>query len=100
MLLGEVVCTEKKHIVTKDVVGLLLGEIVRPILAADKNFFPFFSVSSYVGYVLASDDLGIFCFVWRCEYSSKFSFVTEEKSTFRRKVFGLPKHNMFWEIPK
>ncbi len=62
-----------------------------PNLAADENFFPFFSVSSYVGYVPASDDLGIFCFVRRCEFSSKFLFVTEKKSTFGRKVFGGPR---------
>ncbi len=43
-------------------------------------FFPFF-VSSYVGYVPARDDLGIFCLVWRSEFLSKFLFFTEEKST-------------------
>ena len=53
-------------------------------------FFPFF-VLSYVGYVPASDDLGICCFVWQCEFLSKFLFVTEEKSTFCRKVFGGPR---------
>jgi hypothetical protein len=69
---------------------------LRPILPADENFFPFFCfcfVLSYVGYVPApaSDDLGILCFVWRCEFSLKFSFVTDEKSTFGRKVFGGPR---------
>ena len=52
----------------------------------------------YVGYVPASNDLGICCFVWRSEFSSKFLFVTEEKSTFRREAPDLPKHNKFWEI--
>jgi hypothetical protein len=69
-------------------------------LQPTKTFFPVFSVSSYVGYVPASDDLGIFCFVWRCEFSSKFLFVTEKKLTFGRKVFGVPKHKQFWEIQK
>ncbi len=32
-------------------------------------FFPFFLVPSYVGYVPASDDLGICCFIWRYEFS-------------------------------
>ena len=45
-------------------------------------FFDFFVVLSYVGYVPASDDLCICCFIWRSEFSSKFLFVTEEKSTF------------------
>ena len=68
--------------------------ILRPILPADENVFSLFYfvfVSSYVGNVPASNDLGIFCFVWRCEFSLKFLFVTEEKSTFRRKVFGGPR---------
>jgi len=42
---------------------------LRPMLAASQNFFSLFSfffVSSYVGYVPESDDLGIFRFVWRC----------------------------------
>jgi hypothetical protein len=63
-------------------------------------FFPFFLVPSYVGYVPASNDLGICCFVWRYEFSSKFSFVTEEKFTFRNEAPDLPKHFKFWEIPK
>ncbi len=62
--------------------------------------FPFFLVPSYVGYVPASDDLGICCFVWRYEFSSKFSFVTEEKSTFCNEALDLPKRFKFWEIPK
>ena len=43
--------------------------LVRPMLAAYENLFSLFSfflVSSYVGYVPASNDLGIFRFVWRC----------------------------------
>jgi hypothetical protein len=63
-----------------------------------KIISPFFSL--YVGYVPASDDLGICCFVWRSEFSLKFLFVTEEKSTFCRKAPDLPKQNKFWEIPK
>ena len=66
-------------------------------------FFLFLFVSSYVGDIPAIDDLGNFCFVWRCEFSSKCSFVSEEKSTFRRKVLeapDLPKQKKFWEIQK
>ncbi len=50
-----------------------------------------FLVLSYVGCVPASNDLGILCYVWRCEFSSKFLFVTDEKSTFGRNVFGGPR---------
>ena len=59
-----------------------------------KLFLPFFLfsfASSYVGYVPASNDLGICCFVWQCEFLSKFLFITDEKSTFHRKVFGGPR---------
>ncbi len=63
-----------------------LGRTFQPT----KTISPFF-LSSYVGYVPASNDLDIICFVWRCEFLSKFLFVTEEKSTFRRKVFGGPR---------
>ena len=75
---------------------------LRPGLAAYENHFSlffFFPVPSYVGYVPASDDLGICCFVWRYEFLTKFLFVTEEKSTFRREAPDLSKHIMFWEIP-
>ena len=44
-----------------------------------------------VGYVPASNDLGIFGIVWRCVFSSKFLFVTEKKITFCRKFFGGPR---------
>ena len=56
-----------------------------------KLFLPFFIffVSSYVGYVPASDDLGIFGFVWWCEFSSKFLL---EKFL---EAPDLPKHNKF-----
>ncbi len=48
---------------------------VMPTLPAYKNYFSLFSfflVPLYVGYVLASDNLDICCFVWRYEFSSKF----------------------------
>ncbi len=60
-------------------------------------------VSSYVGYVPESDDLGIFCFVWRCEFLSKFSFVTEKNPLFVEKFLeapDLPQQNKFWKIQK
>ena len=74
---------------------------LRPVLPAYENYFSLFSfflVPSYVGYVLASDDLGICCFVWRYEFLSKFLFVTEEKSSFRREAADLPKHVKFLQV--
>jgi len=40
-----------------------------PMIAASQNYFSlffFFFDLSYVGYVPASDDLGIIRFVWQC----------------------------------
>jgi hypothetical protein len=67
--------------------------LFRPNLPADENFFPLFLFffSSYVGYVPASDDLGIFGIDWQCGFSSKFLFVTEKKSTFHRNNFVGPR---------
>jgi hypothetical protein len=46
-----------------------------PMLAAYRNFFPFFFISTYVGFVPASDVLAIFVSDRRCEFSLKFWFV-------------------------
>ncbi len=78
---------------------LYLGRCFQPTKTISP-FFSFFLVPLYVGYVPASDDLGICCFIWRYEFSSKFSSMTEEKSSFRREAADLPKHFKFWEIPK
>ncbi len=77
--------------------------MLRPNLPAEENYFSLFSFSSYVGYVPESNDLGIFGFVWRREFSSKFWFMTEKNPLFIEKFSeapDLPKHNKFWEIQK
>ena len=63
------------------------------------KLFSLFFISTYVGFVPASDVLAIFVFDRRCEFSSKFWFVIRKKKvlveSFGRSL-GVPKQNMFW----
>ncbi len=69
---------------------LLLKSYYRCLHAAYQNFFSFFFISSYVGYVPVSDVLAIFVSDRRCEFPSKFSFVIKKKTCLL---------NKFWEAP-
>jgi hypothetical protein len=80
---GFLACFSDKHKKSKKFL-LAASTGLRPNLPADKNFFPPFFVffSSYVGYVPASNDLGIFGIDWRCEFLPKVLFLTEKKIHF------------------
>ena len=74
-----------------------------PMLAAYRNFFSLFFISTYVGFVPASDVLAIFVSDRRCEFSSKFWFVIRKKKVLVDKFWEDPyaleyrnKTNMFW----
>ena len=80
---------------------------LRPNLPADENlislFSLFFLVSSYVGYVPASDDLDIFVLFSDVSFRRGFCSWLRINQLFVEKFLeapDLPKHNKFWEIHK
>ena len=81
---------------------------LRPNLPADKKnnfpFFTFFLVSSYVGYVPASDDLGIFVLFGDVSFRRGFCSRLRINQLFIEKFLeapDLPKHKIsFREIQK
>ncbi len=61
-------------------------------LQTNEKFFCFFLFSLYVGFVPASDHLGIFSTDWRCNFLSQFlsKNSTIEKNEIPSKIFGHP----------
>jgi hypothetical protein len=63
-----------------------------------ETLFPFF-ISTYVGFVPVCNVLAIFVSDRRCEFSSKFWLVIQNKmfwwTSFGR-TLGVPKQNLFW----
>jgi hypothetical protein len=56
-----------------------------------RKLFWYFSISSYVGFLLVSSLLAIFVSVWQSEFSPMFLFVTDTKPNFSWRVFVGPR---------